>query len=71
MKIISLGHLDVQFCCRKCKTIWEQSTNEMKHDEDNCIYVECPLCEDRIYLKDNTDILNFIRKSKKLAEENK
>ena len=46
MKIIKMGHIDIQYICPDCQTIFEVSTDEFKWDEENKEwYVYCPMCE--------------------------
>lgn len=44
MKIIKLGHYDVQITCSHCKTIYECSTDEMVKNERGEWGINCPVC---------------------------
>lgn len=70
MRIIKLGDVKVVFGCPKCNTIFEIESSELKEPEGYCVnykyYVECPLCEHRIEITDEHEIVDIIKKRKML-----
>lgn len=69
MRIIKLGNIDAQFCCRNCHTIWEINTEEIKKDEKGNYFTVCPLCDMEIIMSGDYEFVKFLHKRQKFQKE--
>lgn len=71
MKIIRLGNINVQFCCTSCHTIWEINTDEIRKDEEGNYFTVCPLCDTKITMNSDDELVEFLNKKTKLSKGEK
>ena len=70
MRIIKLGDMTFSFLCQNCKTEFEIETKELKKlDTNGFYYIDCPLCDKKIIMKDAYGIIPYAKRREELLKD--